>query len=776
MADLKFDVDYSDLSRSLDVLMEMGKASKNTATAFEQSFRQIKRWQDTFKGQQGKINAQLETTHQKLQLANKSAKDSAQAFIAHEKAIEGNTLALNKFRSSYDATYATEQRTLQLKKLLRQEIANGNMTVRQAGAELLKYRKNLVAFNQVQMAATKSSNRMGVVTQQAGYQVSDFIVQVQSGTNPFVAFSQQASQLVGVLPLVAGSIGLTTTAAIGLSAGLGIVIPLIGALGAAFLRSREEADEGKKGIDEYTQAIENLQNKAKSLKEERLASFSEFNPDLLAASSKRLTLVDQIGKLQAESVGLSGKDLEIKENLIKTLEEELAKESKRVSQLLTQIKREEDAAAKREAQKEWEEGAEEKLLTLNQRRFKVLMDSIAANDKLNTFVSEERKELEYQNTLLQLQLQFGKDSAAVKQLQIDRAVENYEAELLGKGVAEDTVKELTDQYRLSLNLTEQLKDQVAQAREFKKQVQEVSKSYGKMLEKRILADVLDPRGEAGVTATQALRLGINPFADDGEDDKKTGAKKRDPLAELQKQVELEQALIGKTEARQRIIRALGVDLSDYREKDITNIETQINKTIQLEEAERKRQEAIEEAKRQQEELKDTIESSMEDAFMSVLDGTKTVEEAFRMMARDIIAHLMRVYVVQKMVSSFTGDIPFLNANGNAFSNGNVVPYANGGVVGGPTYFPMAGGKTGLMGEAGPEAIMPLKRGKGGKLGVAVEGGQQPVVINQSFNFQANGDETVRRIIAAEAPKIAEATSAAIVDQRRRGGSMRKTFR
>jgi lambda family phage tail tape measure protein len=116
------------------------------------------------------------------------------------------------------------------------------------------------------------------------------------------------------------------------------------------------------------------------------------------------------------------------------------------------------------------------------------------------------------------------------------------------------------------------------------------------------------------------------------------------------------------------------------------------------------------------------------------------------------------------------------ADGGVISKGNVVPYANGGIVGSPTYFPMAGGRTGLMGEAGPEAIMPLKRGKNGKLGVQVDGGQQQsVVVNQSFNFQANGDDSVKRIIAQQAPKIAQMTQQQIMDSRRRGGQMKAVF-
>jgi len=68
-------------------------------------------------------------------------------------------------------------------------------------------------------------------------------------------------------------------------------------------------------------------------------------------------------------------------------------------------------------------------------------------------------------------------------------------------------------------------------------------------------------------------------------------------------------------------------------------------------------------------------------------------------------------------------LPGLNvksANGNVFNQGNVVPFANGGIVSRPTKFPMANGGTGLMGEAGTEAILPLKRLSGGNLGVQAE--------------------------------------------------------
>ena len=50
----------------------------------------------------------------------------------------------------------------------------------------------------------------------------------------------------------------------------------------------------------------------------------------------------------------------------------------------------------------------------------------------------------------------------------------------------------------------------------------------------------------------------------------------------------------------------------------------------------------------------------------------------------------------------------------------LTPFAAGGVIGTPSYFPLAGG-LGLAGEAGPEAILPLARGRDGRLGVATPG-------------------------------------------------------
>ena len=67
------------------------------------------------------------------------------------------------------------------------------------------------------------------------------------------------------------------------------------------------------------------------------------------------------------------------------------------------------------------------------------------------------------------------------------------------------------------------------------------------------------------------------------------------------------------------------------------------------------------------------------------------------------------------------------AKGGVFDMGNVIPFATGGVFDSPTTFPMANGGTGMLGEAGPEAIMPLTR-IGGKLGVKSMGADSPELL------------------------------------------------
>lgn len=89
---------------------------------------------------------------------------------------------------------------------------------------------------------------------------------------------------------------------------------------------------------------------------------------------------------------------------------------------------------------------------------------------------------------------------------------------------------------------------------------------------------------------------------------------------------------------------------------------------------------------------------------------------------------------------FGNSTPF--ASGGVFSGGLPVPFASGGVIASPISFPLGNGQTGLAGERGPEAIMPLTRGSDGKLGVAMGGGGSGV--NVTFNVTSPDADSFAR--------------------------------
>lgn len=153
-------------------------------------------------------------------------------------------------------------------------------------------------------------------------------------------------------------------------------------------------------------------------------------------------------------------------------------------------------------------------------------------------------------------------------------------------------------------------------------------------------------------------------------------------------------------------------------------------------------EANSEAMQEHARFMDGIRGTFDDFFMDVFTGAKSIGDAFKDLF-DNIAKMITQKIVNGWVDKlfgmpgttgggtsggdFFGNLLGMfgfggaNANGNAFAGGRVVPFANGGIVSAPQFFPMAGSRMGLMGEAGPEAIMPLTR-VNGKLGVRMSGG------------------------------------------------------
>ena len=173
--------------------------------------------------------------------------------------------------------------------------------------ELQQASQNMQGFERALANTRRGMGQFGMATQQVGYQVGDFLVQVQSGTNAFVAFGQQATQLVGILPAFSRQLGLSVGTLIGISSGLGIAIPLITAIGAAFMRTGQEAEDSAKGVDTYKKALDGLQSSIGSVQEE-LNKLS-FGTEDVAIASARKALVDlqaEIAKLKASQRTVRG--------------------------------------------------------------------------------------------------------------------------------------------------------------------------------------------------------------------------------------------------------------------------------------------------------------------------------------------------------------------------------------------------------------------------------------------------------------------------------------
>jgi lambda family phage tail tape measure protein len=198
---------------------------------------------------------------------------------------------------------------------------------------------------------------------------------------------------------------------------------------------------------------------------------------------------------------------------------------------------------------------------------------------------------------------------------------------------------------------------------------------------------------------------------------------------------------------------------------------------------------------------------VEDAIFSlVTTGTANFREFAASILRDTARMIIQQMVLRSIMqiigaiapggspaSALVPGMPFNPASipgmafgyGGVFAKNNVVPfalggtfprnvtaYAMGGIVDKPTLFPFANGgagRLGLMGEAGPEAIMPLRRLPSGRLGVEAGGAGTGVVVNVNVDAKGTAVESDQSNGQALGAVVGAAVRAEIVQQQRPGG-------
>ena len=188
-------------------------------------------------------------------------------------------------------------------------------------------------------------------------------------------------------------------------------------------------------------------------------------------------------------------------------------------------------------------------------------------------------------------------------------------------------------------------------------------------------------------------------------------------------------------------------------------------------------------------MSENVSQLTQNAFQGLSDGiaelVTTGKMNFNDFANSIIKDMIRIATQQLILRPILQGISGLfggggggtlaptdmfkyvnNAKGNLYAQNGIQAFARGGIVDKPMLFPFAKG-IGLMGEAGPEAIMPLRRGRDGNLGVAGGGGATNVVVNvDAGGTSVQGD-------APRGDQLGKALSAAVqaelIKQRRPGG-------
>lgn len=162
-----------------------------------------------------------------------------------------------------------------------------------------------------------------------------------------------------------------------------------------------------------------------------------------------------------------------------------------------------------------------------------------------------------------------------------------------------------------------------------------------------------------------------------------------------------------------------------------------------------------------EKLSDSFGAHLTSALRMATVGGRELEDVLRNLGMNLagmaLGHGLKPLQAQgaslfeNLLKGLQNVLPF--AKGGV--TGGVTPFASGGAVSSPTYFP-AGRNIGLMGEAGAEAILPLRRGADGSLGVAALGGGG--AVNVVFNVTAQDAASFRKSEAQITGMLARAVS------------------
>jgi hypothetical protein len=675
------------------------------------------------------------------------------------------------------------------------KIAHLTKTLHSGSAAINKHAEHLV----------QSKNKMskfGMVSQQVGYQVGDFFVQVQSGQNMLVAFGQQGTQLAGLLPGLAGAI-------VGISIAVGtlLVKSFMDAQGETKKLSDAVKDLGS-SIEDYLKLSADNVDMAKKIKDtygEVTQQFVELEERIQALSFRQMTLDAMAAAKALGDVDFGGSTYGELDDIRATFK--LGKRQASVADPITNIFSEVDPAkdlqdlmkAVDTAMATSPEAALDATRTLGA----AILDAVGGVNKLTgeslTYYKDITTAEKQLSQLVQIRngdltginksaetaaqkaedaiadakelLRLKREEAALEKIIIDQGEDSVDARAKNADNAAQTAKakweekfaadgisaterDIINQLMEAARLHEINKDRIAdakdEARELEKALREAATAlnsmitFGEGLDKALAVAVAKVKAlKADMDETVAGTIAGNLFDAGLKKDKalettSDPAKIRLITKEYREQVGVAEQLnavlteASDIKAAEKAANATEKETpADKLTKEAFALDSKLNKQravmglsgeqlyveevryalidkIGQEEAKNFTLEIDRVAKilaakqqlialdQQRADFADLVADSFADSFMSIVDGTATVKEAFRAMALDIVKHLFKVLVMQQAINAIGGAMSgssnalvkslggglksYKAADGAAFSGGNVIPFASGGVI------------------------------------------------------------------------------------------------
>ncbi len=237
-----------------------------------------------------------------------------------------NAKEVQKLKELLDPTIRAQREFTEQTKLAEVALRQGAITTAQ-------YEKRIKDLATAQKAGASASAAHKAGVQQLGFQLGDFSTQVIGGTNPIIAFAQQAGQAAGALSLMGGTAGTVGTF---LSGPFGAIIlatvSVVALLGAEFLRTSEATSKASVTADDFASRQDNLANfidktTGALIEQNRalLANAIARRQDTIDANNKRSEDLagDAIGAIRKQAFGFKSSGLGFRTNIDPTLQKAL---------------------------------------------------------------------------------------------------------------------------------------------------------------------------------------------------------------------------------------------------------------------------------------------------------------------------------------------------------------------------------------------------------------------------------------------------------------------